>query len=68
MGTLFLGAVILAALYVASLKIWPFTSCGWCSGGGRNAGSNRKRWGNCRHCGGTGRRLRFGARMLARKD
>ena len=65
------GILILAGIGVAvvgcwriSLRIHPYARCLWCAGRrqGTNRGSTRKRWGKCRHCGGTGRRLRWGAR------
>lgn len=56
--------VIYAACYYVSLRRWPETKCRRCHGGGRNAGSNAKRFGHCKRCGGSGRELRFGARLL----
>jgi hypothetical protein len=55
--------VIAAGCYLASLKIWPWTYCRRCQGGGRNSGSNSKRFGLCRRCGGSGRKLRLGNRV-----
>jgi hypothetical protein len=52
--------------WVIGLLLWPFTACGGCGGSGKNAGSNRGRWGNCRRCGGSGKRLRLGARLVHR--
>jgi DnaJ-class molecular chaperone len=66
MAAILIGAVIVAAGYYVSLRIWPYRPCKRCSGGGRNAGSNRKRFGTCGRCGGSGRALRLGARMLNR--
>lgn len=45
-----------------SLRLWPYAPCRWCNGAGTSPGSNRKRLGRCRRCGGSGRRLRRGAR------
>lgn len=56
-----------AGAYYASLRLWPYTRCRRCGGTGKNAGSNRVRFGHCRACGGSGRALRFGARMLNRR-
>ncbi len=53
--------------YYVSLRIWPETFCRRCNGGGRNAGSSRKRFGKCGRCGGTGRKPRLGTRMLERR-
>jgi hypothetical protein len=60
---------ILIALYVVwwvlSRWLWPYGPCWWpwCDRG-RNAGSNKKRWGRCWRCGGSGEQWRFGARMF----
>lgn len=54
------------AVWVIGLLLWPYTACSRCGGSGRNTGSNGKRWGTCRKCKGTGRRLRFGARLVHR--
>jgi DnaJ-class molecular chaperone len=59
-------ALIAAVCYRISLKFWPWTYCRRCEGGGRNAGSTRKRFGTCRACGGSGRKKRLGARMIER--
>lgn len=59
---------IIALGYYASLRIWPDTFCRRCGGGGRNTGSNRKRFGTCGRCGGSGRKPRLGTRMLDRRD
>jgi DnaJ-class molecular chaperone len=55
------GAVAFGCWWV-SLRWWPYTACWKCSGTGKNTGSNRQRWGDCRKCGGSGKRLRWGAR------
>ena len=67
MGVLIVAALVCGAGYYVSLRIWPETTCGRCNGGGRNAGSNRKRFGKCGRCGGTGRKPRLGTRMLERR-
>lgn len=61
--------LVLAALAAAGWWLWhawrhPWGPCRKCDGGGRNAGSGRKRFGDCRRCGGTGRRLRLSARVF----
>jgi hypothetical protein len=60
------AAVIIAALaYYFSLRIWPYGPCLRCIGhAGKNRGSNRRRWGRCKRCGGSGQRIRLGARLL----
>jgi hypothetical protein len=46
-----------------SLRWWPYAPCRRCSRRrGRNAGSKGNRWGNCKNCGGSGKRLRWGAK------
>lgn len=60
---LILGA---AVAWVIRLWLWPLARCRRCDGSGNNAGSTGRRWGNCRTCGGTGRRERFGSRLVAR--
>ena len=44
-----------------SLHKHPYAPCRWCKGG-RNAGSTRSKFGFCKHCGGSNRRLRWGAK------
>jgi hypothetical protein len=39
----------------------------WPPGNGRNAGSNRKRFGDCSRCRGSGRRQRFGSAFIHRQ-
>lgn len=56
--------LVLAVIYLATLAFWPYTPCGWCGGGGRNAGSNSRWFGNCWFCDGSGRKLRLGRRVL----
>lgn len=58
----FLAGVMIVVGWLVSLWIWPYTRCRWCSGSGNNTGSNQRRWGNCRRCGGSGARRRFGAK------
>jgi hypothetical protein len=64
--TLFLLGVLAFACWAVSLYLWPFGPCGKCKGGGRNAGSNKKRFGTCRRCDGSGRRQRFGSKTVHR--
>lgn len=67
MAVLLILAAIIGVCYYVSLRIWPYRPCRRCEGGGRNAGSNRRRFGTCPACGGSGRKLRTGARMLERR-
>jgi DnaJ-class molecular chaperone len=65
--TIFAAVLLAAGGYYLSLKIWPYTACSRCKGGGKNAGSNKKRFGHCGKCSGTGRQERLGTRLLLRK-
>jgi hypothetical protein len=62
----FLAGLGIAAGNGVSLYFWPFAPCWSCNGSGRNRGSNRKRYGECRRCKGTGRRQRPGSRLVHR--
>jgi hypothetical protein len=64
MGTVLVIAAVMAVSYYISLRVWPMRNCARCQGSGRNAGSTAKRYGRCRKCGGTGRRMRPGAGMI----
>jgi len=64
--TAFLAGLVLFGVLVGSLYLWPFAPCWKCEGSGRNPGSKRKRYGQCRRCGGAGRRIRLGARTVHR--
>jgi len=56
-------ALTLFGWWRLSLSLWPYAPCWWCKRRrGQNRGSNRRRWGTCRRCGGSGKRRRFGAR------
>lgn len=53
--------------YYFSCRWWPFGPCFRCVGHpGKNRGSNKRRWGTCRRCGGSGKRTRWGARLITR--
>ena len=65
MAVLIIAALICGGGYLASLKIWPETSCRRC-GGGRNRGSTSKRFGRCKRCAGSSRKPRLGTRILDR--
>jgi DnaJ-class molecular chaperone len=67
MGTLIVIAAVGVACYYVSLRRWPEKKCRRCRGGGRNKGSNAKRFGRCKRCSGSGRELRLGARLLDRR-
>ena len=63
---LFEAALIAVPLWLGSLWLHPFRRCWGCRGTGRNVGSTGRRWGDHKRCGGTGKRLRIGARMVRR--
>lgn len=60
-------AVALAALwaicYVIACVIWPFKPCTRCSGYGKFPTPGGRSWRHCRHCQGTGAKLRAGRRI-----
>ena len=64
---LLLAAVVAVIAFAGwrrlSVWLWPNAPCRRCNGKGKNAGSNRQRWGSCRRCGGKGTRRRFGAKQ-----
>lgn len=60
-----IGAVALL-IWAGSWYAWPFTQCPRCKGTGLNRGSNSRRFGTCRRCGGTRRVQRFGSRTVHR--
>jgi hypothetical protein len=61
----FAAAVVLGVCYWLSCKWWPYGPCLRCVGHpGKNRGSNSRRWGNCRRCRGSGKRVRLGARLM----
>ena len=64
MVTILLIVLVLAVLEIASLYFWPYAPCRKCKGSGKNAGSSRKRYGDCSRCGATGRRRRIGAQRV----
>lgn len=63
LGGVLLAALAFAAVYLAACLIWPFTNCGWCGGGGRKRSPTGKAWRLCRHCKGTGARVRLGRQL-----
>lgn len=63
LGGVLLAALALLAVYIGACLIWPFTNCGWCGGGGRKRSPTGKAWRLCRHCKGTGARVRLGRQL-----
>lgn len=65
-GGVALTALGLAAAWFVSCWRWPYKPCPKCQGSGRNRGSNRRRHGDCKRCGGDRRVQRPGARAVHR--
>ncbi len=65
-GWLSLAVLAAVAGQAVACWLWPLTRCRACQGSRRNRGSNSRRWGRCRRCGGTGERVRIGARLVNR--
>lgn len=57
---------VLAGVFVVSRWRWPYRPCSRCKATGRNKGSNSRRHGDCKRCGGTRRVQRPGARTVHR--
>jgi hypothetical protein len=51
-------------MYVISIFLWPYARCRSCRGSSTNIGSSHRRWGVCGRCGGSGKRVRLGARLF----
>ncbi len=66
MSAAILVALLMLLAWLVSLYVYPFTGCGRCHGTGLNKGSNGKRFGTCKRCGGSRRRQRIGSRALHR--
>lgn len=66
MAEVILLALLGAGAYAGSLYLWPFRPCMRCKGTGRNPGSNKKRFGQCRRCQGRGHLRRIGAKTIHR--
>lgn len=59
-----LAIIVLAVGYYLSCRWWPYGPCLGCIGHqGRNRGSNSRRFGTCKRCKGSGKRIRIGARI-----
>lgn len=52
-----------ALLYGAACFIWPYGDCRWCSGSGSKRSPSKKYRRPCRHCKGSGTRIRLGRRV-----
>ena len=57
----------LVVWWLLSLAWHPYAACGRCKDRrGKNLGSKATRWGDCGKCGGSGKRIRTGARQVRR--
>jgi hypothetical protein len=65
-GVLLPAAAVLAvaAGWAVDVAVNPRAPCRLCGGDGHHWLSRDKAWGDCRACGGTGKRLRMGARWV----
>jgi DnaJ-class molecular chaperone len=60
---IYLVALVAVVVWLLSLIVKPQKACRFCSGAGLKSTRRLK---FCRWCGGTGRRFRFGARLIHR--
>lgn len=59
-----LAATAWLAVYAFAAWVWPFTACRKCHGGGKLRSPSGRNWRRCKRCGGTGRRLRLGRKIV----
>jgi len=59
-----LTGLVAGAVYWVACLLWPFASCVKCNGDGKTRSPSGKAWRECRRCGGTGRRLRWGRHVI----
>lgn len=64
MPELVVVGLALAALYLASVAIWPYAKCGRCSGRGKFTSPTGKAWRSCGRCGGAGKTERLARRLF----
>jgi hypothetical protein len=58
---LIIGAVVIAALvYAVACAVTPFAQCRRCDGNGKYRKPRGRAWHPCKHCKGSGHRLRWG--------
>lgn len=66
-GEAWLVIAAVVGLWLLSCATWPYTAGGRCSAGKRHSPSGEA-WRNCRGCGGSGKRVRLGRRLLGPTD
>ena len=60
---LILVGLLIAAWYVGHCVMYPFADCLWCSGNPKRRSGSGGSYRKCRHCRGTGERVRVGRRL-----
>jgi hypothetical protein len=63
-GRVVLGGLAVALVYAIACALWPFANCWWCGGDGKTRSPSGRSWRRCRHCKGTGHRLRIGRAIV----
>lgn len=58
-----LAALVYAAGYAVACRVWPYTSCRRCKGGGRKRSPSGRHWRPCGRCKGSGTRVRTGRKV-----
>jgi hypothetical protein len=56
-------AIVAVGAYLVACAAWPFSRCRWCDGRGFHLSPTGRHMRDCRHCKGTGRRVRIGRRL-----
>lgn len=62
-GALTLIAIVTTVGYVVACCWWPLAACRWCRGRGKFRSPSGKAWRRCRHCKGSGARVRAGRKL-----
>lgn len=62
-----LGAALVGVFaWLAHSWYFPLTGCWWCQEKSKRRNTTGRSWHNCLVCGGSGKQLRVGARLLRR--
>lgn len=56
------AGIVSLAIYVGHCVLRPYARCRWCEHGVKASKSGRS-WRDCRHCRGSGKRIRLGRRL-----
>lgn len=65
-GSLFLVALVVGALYIVTCWWWPLAGCWRCDGAGKHRSPWGSSWRRCKKCKGSGERIRVGRRLWTR--